>query len=164
VGPVLTRPDEELSFKNAVHAGYSGLNAFERLFADAIDKSGLAWARNPARSGYGIPLISVGPTTNFYPDFLIWTSQRVICVDTKGPHLVQEAARRKLLRIRPAGEGLRLDVQFISSGKFDDNLHQKGTAGFTCWGMRDDGNIRAETFEDLDAVVTYLVDDALHPQ
>lgn len=164
VGPVLTRPDEEVSFKNAVHDGYSGLNAFERLFADAIDKSGLVWARNPARSGYGIPLISVGPTANFYPDFLIWTSQRVICVDTKGPHLVHDTARRKLLRIRPAGEGLRLDVQFISSGKFDENLHQKSTTGFTCWGMRDDGNIRAETFEDLDTVVKYLVDDALHPE
>jgi type III restriction enzyme len=163
VGTVLARPDEVVPFTNAVHEGYAGLNTLEKPFADAIDKTGLTWARNPPRSGYGVPLISVGPTSNFYPDFLIWTADRVICIDTKGPHLVHETARRKLLRIRPAKEGPRLDVQFVSKGKYDDNLEQKHTGGYTCWGMGDDGTIKAVTFEDMDAVVEHLVDDGLHP-
>ncbi len=163
VGTVLARPDDVVPFTNAVHEAYAGLNTLERPFAEAIDQTGLSWARNPARSGYGIPLISVGPTSNFYPDFLVRTTERVICVDTKGPHLVHETARRKLLRIRPATEGPRLDVQFVSKGKYNDTLEQKSTGGYTCWGMGDDGTIQAFTFEDMEAVVNYLVDDSLHP-
>ena len=162
VGTALARPDEVVSFANAVHEGYAGLNTPERQFADAIDKTGLTWARNPSRSGYGIPLISVGPTSYFYPDFLVWTKERVLCVDTKGHHLVHEAARRKLLRIRPAAGQPRLDVQFVSKGKYDNNLEQKHTGGFTCWGMGDDGNIQAVPFDDMDAVVSYVVDDSMH--
>lgn len=164
VGTVLARPDDVVPFTNAVHEGYAGLNpTLERPFAEAIDRTGLTWARNPSRSGYGIPLISVGPTSNFYADFLVWTDERIICVDTKGPHLVHETARRKLLRIRPASEGPRLDVQFVSKGEYDDDLRQKHTGGFTCWGMGDDGTIRAVSFEDLHLAVKYLVDDGLHP-
>lgn len=163
IGSTLARPNDVVAYVNAVHAGYAGLNSLERPFADALDKTGLTWARNPPRSGFGIPLVSVGPTSNFYPDFLVWTQERVICVDTKGPHLVHETARRKLLRIRPASGGPRLDVQFVSSGKYNDNLDQKSTSGYTCWGLGDDGTIKAVNFEELDAVVTYLVDDSLHP-
>jgi type III restriction enzyme len=163
VGSVLARPDEVVPFNNAVHEGYAGLNTLERPFADAIDKTELTWARNPPRSGYGIPLISVGPTSNFYPDFLVWTAKRVICIDTKGPHLVHETARRKLLRIRPAADGPRLDVQFISKGKYGANLEQKNTEGFSCWGMADDGTIQAVTFDGMKELVKYLVDDSHYP-
>lgn len=162
VGPILARADEVVPFSNSVHEGYAGLNPLERPFADAIDKTGLTWARNPSRSGYGIPLISVGPTANFYPDFLIWTDERVICVDTKGAHLVHETARRKLLRIRPAKNGPRLDVQFVSNGKYDDTLEQKHTGGFTCWGLGDDGTIQSVHHNDMESVVKYLVQDNLH--
>jgi type III restriction enzyme len=162
VGAVLARPDEVVPFANAVHGAYAGLNTLERPFADAIDQTGLPWARNPARSGYGIPLISVGPTSNFYPDFLVWTAERVICVDTKGPHLVHETARRKLLRIRPAADGPRLDVQFVSKGTYDDSLEQRNISGYTSWGMGDDGTIQTHGFEDMEAVVKHLIDDAVH--
>ena len=162
VGAVLARPDDVVPFTNAVHGAYAGLNTLERPFADAIDQTGLAWARNPARSGYGIPLISVGPTSNFYPDFLVWTAERVICVDTKGPHLVHETARRKLLRIRAAADGPRLDVQFVSKGTYDDSLEQKNLSGYTSWGMGDDGTIQTHGFEDMEAVVKHLIDDAVH--
>jgi type III restriction enzyme len=162
VGTTLARPDDVVAFKNAVHEGYAGLNTLERPFADGIDETGLTWARNPARSGYGIPLISVGPTINFYPDFLVWTDERVICVDTKGPHLVHETARRKLLRIRPARDGLRLDVQFVSMGKYDDKMEQRHTGGYTCWGMSDDGTIQAVAFDGMRLVIQHLVDDRLH--
>ena len=110
VGSLSARPDELVIYKNAVHEGYAGLNSIEEPFANELDKSGLTWARNPSRSGYGIPLVSVGPTARFYPDFLIWTRDRVLCVDTKGPHLVDQTARRKLLTVKTSGVGRRLEI------------------------------------------------------
>lgn len=52
-----------MRFDNALHAGYEGLNPPERLFAHAIDKTGLTWVRNPPRSGYGIPLMEPDPVS-----------------------------------------------------------------------------------------------------
>lgn len=118
--------------------------------------------RNPPHGGFGIQLISAGPTSNFFPNFLIWTQDRVICVDTKDPNLVHETARRKLLRMRAAKKGPHLDVQFVSKGKYDANLEQKHIGGYTCWGMGDDGTIQAVHFDDMDSVVKYLVDDSVH--
>lgn len=161
VGPMLARPDEVLPFKNAVHEGYSGLNSIERPFAEAIDAIGLLWARNPSRTGYGIPLITPGPTTNFYPDFLIWTADRVLCVDTKGPQLVDSTARRKLLTIRPSGEGPRLEIWFVSEGKYDADLAQRDRDGYTLWGLGDDGGLRAAHYDELSALLAHLVDDDL---
>ncbi len=128
--------------------------------ARALDRTGLRWARNPSRSGFGIPLISIGPTDTFYPDVLIWTDERVICLDTKGGHLVDETARRKLLRIKPAKVGPRLDVQFVSPGKFDDAMVALDSDGFSQWFLRDDGQIAARYFEDLDMLVAAPVDDS----
>ena len=163
VGTMLVRPDEAIAYSNAVHDCYSGLNSLERPFADELDASGVTWARNPERSGYGIPLVSVGPTSNFYPDFIVWTAERVVCIDTKGPHLVHDTARRKLFRIRPGRSSKRLDVQFVSEGRWTDSLEQKTTSGFTAWGMGDDGTINALHFDDLKKLVSFLLDDTMHP-
>ena len=162
VGPVLARPDEVVPYKNAIHEGYAGLNSIEEPFADALDKVDLVWARNPSRTGYGIPLISIGPTSNFYPDFLIWTEERVLCVDTKGPQLVDSTARRKLLNIKPGKEGRRLDIQFVSEGKYDDELTRRDSDGYTYWGLADDGALNAVHFDEMDALIKHLVTDELH--
>ena len=156
---MLSRPDEIVTYKNAVHEGYSGLNSIERPFADALDKTGLTWARNPSRSGYGIPLITVGPTSNFYPDFLVWTAKRVLCVDTKGPQLVESTARRKLLTIKSTGEGRRVDIKFVSPGKYDDELTRHDSDGYTYWGLASDGSLNAVHFDELDALIKHLLDD-----
>lgn len=71
VGSALVRVNEMESFTNAIHDGYSGLNSLELAFARALDRTGVAWCRNPSRTGYAVPLISVGTTRNFYPDFLV---------------------------------------------------------------------------------------------
>ena len=75
VRPVLMRPDDVVPFTNSAHEGYSGLNKLELAFAKALDETGYDWCRNPARSGYGIPLITLGATRNFYPDFLVWVDE-----------------------------------------------------------------------------------------
>lgn len=148
---VLARADEVREFKNAVHDGYAGLNpTLEMPFAEALDHTGLPWCRNPPRTGYGIELVAIGNTQRFYPDFLVWTTKRVICLDTKGGHLVREAAGRKLLFIRPReGADRSLDIQFVSSGKWNNDLDQEGPDGFTRWGLNDQGKLRARFFESL---------------
>jgi type III restriction enzyme len=163
VGSVMVRLDEMTKYDNAVHEGYSGLNGDEKAFAAAIDATGPTWARNPVSSGFRVPLISVGPTSFFYPDFLVWTEGRVILVDTKGEHLIREAAARKMLRIKPASAGRRLDVQFVSIGHYDDGFNQLGRDGYTAWGLADDGSVSVIQFGDLDALIQQLLDDSLHP-
>lgn len=161
IGVTMARPDEVVPFINAVHEGYAGLNGLERPFAEEVDRTGLRWCRNPARTGYGIPLVSVGPTDNFYPDFLIWTKERVICVDTKGEHLIRETASRKLLSIKHADAGPRLEVQFVSEGRYGNDLVKIDKDGYTYWGLGPDGTINAIPFDDLHALVKRLTDDNL---
>lgn len=162
VGSLLARPDQVTQYRNAVHEGYSGLNGEEARFAQALDDFGLRWARNPDRTGYGIPLITAGPTRNFYPDFLLWTDLRVVCIDTKGSHLIQETAARKLLRVNYPGEGPRLDIQFVSVGRYNDHLERRDSEGYTAWSLADDGRISAQPFPALPEVIEYVANDKLH--
>lgn len=157
---ILARPDEVALFNNALHAGYAGLNGLEFPFATALDNAGLPWCRNPSRIGYGIPLVAVGSTDNFYPDFLVWTKKRVVCIDTKGGHLVAEAAGRKLLLIRPRSDIKRsLDVQFVTEGRLNQDLQKESPEGFTQWGLNDMAQLKAQHFESLDELVAHLLKD-----
>ena len=158
VGPVLGRDDDVQEFSNAIHDGYDGLNALERDFAQSIDRIGLTWCRNPPRTGYGIPLITLGTTTTFYPDFLVWKDDEVIAVDTKGEHLLLEAAGRKLLNVRPHKEvPTSLSVRFISKGKFNEQVQQEDREGFTLWSRREDGTLRADHHPNMTEAVTALL-------
>ena len=160
VGAALARRDELLIFENAIHVGYDGLNGPEISFAQYLDEAGHPWWRNPPRSGYGIPLVSIGPTNDFYPDFIVWRGSTVIAIDTKGAHLLQEAAMRKLLRIQPAEEtGERLLIRFVSEGRWSaHNLSQLSTDGFTVWGLKPDGTRRATHLDALEQVVERVLD------
>jgi type III restriction enzyme len=155
VGPVLVRQDEMERFKNALHEGYSGLNpTLEAPFARAIDKTGLTWCRNPSRSGYNIPLVSIGPTRNFYPDFLVWKDEDVFAIDTTGGHLLMDKTTRKLLSIAPATKSMgRLTVRLVSEGKWNANVEQEDSAGYTVWGQKQDNSLRAIHVESIAAAV-----------
>jgi type III restriction enzyme len=158
VGPGLAREEDIERFDNAIHEGYDGLNSLEREFAQHIDKTGLVWCRNPARTGYGIPLISIGTTSKFYPDFLIWNDDEVIAVDTKGEHLLLEAAGRKLLHVRAHKQvPITLQIRFVSKGKFNEHVQQESRDGFTLWSRREDGTLRAEHHEDMATAVKALL-------
>ncbi len=134
VGPILQSEDGLEPFSNAVHTGYSGLNtSLELPFARVLDRSGHPWARNPSQSGYRIPLVQPGKTTNFFPDFLVWKDEEVYALDTKGSHLHQDAMR-KLVSIKPAdGLATRLFVRFVSNGAVDEAGPQPDSSGFTAW-------------------------------
>ena len=154
VGATLERKEGLELFKNAVHEGYNGLNALELGFAKALDETGLTWCRNPSRSGYGIPLISIGRTTNFYPDFLVWKEGDVFAIDTTGGHLLHEKTGRKLLSIAPPkDEAGRLIVRFVSEGRWNTQLQQEDTSGYTVYAQKQDGSLRATYAVDVNAAV-----------
>lgn len=155
VGSALVRKDELESFDNALHEGYSGLNkSLELPFARAIDKTGLTWYRNPSRSGYNIPLISVGPTRNFYPDFLVWKGEDVFAIDTTGGHLLKEKTGRKLLSVEPATSGAgRLIVKLVSEGLWNADVQQDDSAGYTIWGRKQDNTLRAAHVDSIQDAV-----------
>lgn len=158
VGPVLAHEEEVEPFKNAIHEGYDGLNDLERDFSRAIDRAGVPWCRNPPRTGYGIPLITLGSTSTFYPDFLIWNGADVLAIDTKGAHLLLEAAGRKLLSIRtPPTATTKLSIKFVTKGRFNSQVQQEDREGFTLWSRREDGSLLATHYDSLDEVVESLV-------
>jgi len=158
VGPALVRKDEWETFDNALHDGYSGFNDLESRFAHAIDKTGLTWYRNPSRSGYNIPLISIGPTRNFYPDFLVWKGKDIFAIDTTGGHLLKDKTGRKLLSIEPPKpSAARLIVRLVSEGQWSAEVEQEDSAGYTVWGRKQDNALRAIHVDSVEAAVQRAV-------
>lgn len=135
VGEVMVDPTVAESFKNALHGSYSGLNkTLELPFAKELDKVGVAWCRNPPRSGFGIPLLSPGQSKVFYPDFLAWKGKHVFALDTKGEHILESELGRKLLAIEPHPKAkTKLLVRLISQGNWNDHPQRNSGDGFTVW-------------------------------
>jgi type III restriction enzyme len=117
---LLYNPNKSIRFNNSIHEKYSQLNKLEIEFVCELDKFNLKWCRNPARTGYPIPLITLGSTRNFYPDFLVFHENKIIAIDTSGEHLIKDKVDRKLLNIGP-----KLLVCFVSGGKWDEKLVEK---------------------------------------
>jgi type III restriction enzyme len=158
VGPALVRRTEMTAFKNSLHAGYSDMNPLEIAFGKALDTSGVVWCRNAPRSGYGIPLISIGTTKTFFPDFLVWQNEDVLVIDTTGAHLLRDKAARKLLAIAPAAPGMgRLTIRFVSQGKWDSQLQQIDPDGYTVWSQKQDMTLRATAFPMIEEAVEWVL-------
>lgn len=140
VGPALTDEANSESFTRALHASYSGLNGLEQRFARALDKTQRAWVRNPKGGGFHIPLLSLGGTTTFWPDFLVWVDKTVVAIDTKGHHLLQEASAGKLFDIDTLGEPAKVALRLVSEGKSEarstGEIARVGKDGFTVWSWK----------------------------
>lgn len=132
VFPTVRVPKKAIAYTNGLYARYAGMNRFERDFADALDKSGDLWHRNPSSSGFSIPLLSEGDTAKFFPDFLVWKGKYVFCLDTKGGHLLSDAVARKLFNIHD-GATLKLLNRFITEGKQDQLRGKALKDGYTVW-------------------------------
>lgn len=153
VGAVNGDPANLATFKNALHDGYSGLNTLERPCAEALDALGVTWARNPSRSGYPLPLLSMGSSKTFYADFIVWKGRHVYVLDTTGEHLLLEKTGRKLLNVAPKSGAQKLHVRLIAKGRWDENVHQMDKDGMTTWSLRNDGTLRAIHCADMTAAV-----------
>lgn len=155
VGPVLVRTDDMLTYTNSVHKAYSDLNTLEKAFAKALDKTGLTWCRNPSRSGYGIPLITLGRTRTFYPDFLVWKGNDVFALDTTAPHLLADKTGRKLLAIDPPKDSKgRLYVRFISPGTWTDVVEEQDSKGYTVWSLKQGNSLRTSKTANIEDSIT----------
>jgi type III restriction enzyme len=100
-------PDKCVEYKNAIHSKYSDLNNIEKKTAAVLDNLVEIddWCRNPAHYGYGIELIDeMGLTQNFFPDFLFWVGEIVVCLEVTAQFLEEDKLKRKLVRIAEAGE------------------------------------------------------------
>lgn len=160
IGSTLVRRSAMETFKNALHEGYDGLNDLERRFARALDETGLAWARNRSQTGYKIPLVTLGQTVWFFPDFLVWSGDTVICVDTKGAHLIEGDARRKLLAIEPHKDvSTRVVVKFVTEGTYRADGTADGKDGFSVWELSSGRELRTRPFDDLESVAKSFIPD-----
>jgi type III restriction enzyme len=137
VGEVMVDPTTAVPFTNSLHGSYSGLNkTLELPFAEALDKVGVTWCRNPPRSGFGIPLLSPGQCNAFYPDFLAWKGKNIFALDTKGEHILESELGRKLLAVEPNPKAkAKLLVRLISKGHWDDHPQRVSADGFTVWAL-----------------------------
>lgn len=158
IGSTLVRRSGIETFKNSLHEGYDGLNDLERRFARALDETSLPWARNRSQTGYKIPLVSLGQTVWFFPDFLIWAGEKVICVDTKGEHIVEGDARRKLLAINPHKKvSTTVEVKFVTTGTWKPDGTPDGKDGFSIWELGNGRDLRALPHDDLESVVRSFI-------
>jgi len=147
-------------FKNALHGEYNGFNPFELDVAQALDRLGKPWCRNPVgRDGYKIPVQELGADSNwFYPDFLFWSKpSEVWAIDPKGKHLLDAAVPSKLMDlgglpdIKP-----RLQIAFLVEGQYVADQQgfftRAGRQGLTLV-RRDSTKIKTIPLTDIDAAV-----------
>lgn len=156
VGSIAVNPAKFHEFENAVHEGYSDLNAFELEVARAIDGLGLEWVRNPSSGGFSIPLLQHEEPHRFFPDFLVWKGNRVFAIDPKGDHLVREAATSKLFEIRGDGNEALL-VRLLTEGRWATNPpRREGPGGYSVWSLRA-GQVKASHCPDVETAVKKAV-------
>lgn len=147
--PAYLARDQIEKFTNALHEGYDGLNpSLELPFARELDRLGLRWARNPSQSGYWIPIVRLGDRRKFYPDFLVWGTDGIFAIDTKGSHLEQDM-RDKLVRLAQAEGRPKVHLRFVIEGQFSSDGKRTGIEGYTVVGFRPDHTIKYLRVADL---------------
>lgn len=138
-------------FNNALHPEYNGLNPFEVKVAEALDTLGMEWCRNPSKTGYSIPIAEIGEgTTNFYPDFLLWSPSCLWAIDPKGAHLVNDAIYNKLMGVSDVQDmPLKIRVALVLEGEYvlgvKDRPQRRSGKGCTLIWKRNVG-VRAKNF------------------
>ena len=94
--------------------GTDGLNFWSFPFAHALDKQGIPGSEPITDRLPDSTTDSRGSTAFSYPDFIVWSGNDVFVIDTKGAHLLSEAATRKLLWIEPPRKAApRLFVKLV---------------------------------------------------
>lgn len=139
VDEVPVNKSEMLEFTYSLHPGYSksNFNKFELKFAEALDKTKKDWMRNPSKNFFDIPLLDGGNTKSFNPDFLVWVTNAIIAIDTKGDHLIHEDSVRKLFNIKKVRKGPDLYIRLVTEGQWNIDKNKIGNNGYTVWKIKD---------------------------
>lgn len=143
IGAVIVDSNSK-SFKNSIHEKYSDLNGLEEKFAIELDNLGYEWMRNPQNGYLKISLLDGKGTNNFNPDFIVWKSGRIFAIDTKGNHIIDSEARRKLFYVEKTEEGPDLDIKLISEKRYNNDGQVIDENGYTVWLVKQ-GKITTET-------------------
>lgn len=128
--------EDSTVFQHAVHERYSGLNQLEKAMALGIDQFKWPWLRNLAKGLFEIPLMDLGATRHFNPDFVVWGPDALYAIDTKGKHLIHEDAVRKLFHIESVPGTRPLYVRLVTEGEWNEEMKQTGPHGYTVWTLR----------------------------
>jgi type III restriction enzyme len=98
--------------------------------------------------------VSIGRTSHFYPDFLVWKGSDVFAIDTTGEHLIREKTWRKLLSIEPSSKVKeRLYVRLVTKGRYNEQGEQTSKDGYTVWRLRPDKTMGLDFSADLSGAV-----------
>jgi type III restriction enzyme len=155
IGSVVVDNDSR-TFKNSIHERYSDLNGFEERFAVELDNLGYDWMRNPQNGYLKIALLDGKGTNNFNPDFIVWSTGKIFAIDTKGNHIIDSEARRKLFYVEKTGEGSDLDIKLISEKRYNNDGQIIDENGYTVWLVKQ-GKITTETCAILSDAVKLCV-------
>ena len=136
VPSIYVDPHKCYTFDHSLHEKYSDFNQFELDFALELDKSKKTWFRNPRQGCFSIPLLDKGGTNSFNPDFIIWSNNKILAIDTKGDHLIQGDAARKLFTLKKYGKGPDLIVKLVTKGEWSNEIKKIGANGYTIWGFK----------------------------
>lgn len=161
VGPVAIDPSNAEDFSRSLHSRYSGLNDLEMRFAKALDKTQRVWASNPRNTGYFLPMLDLGTSATYWPDFLVWVDGKVVVIDTKGDHLLQEATASKLFEIDTLeGVPSRVVLRLVSEGQTQITsqgaLTRISPRGFTVWRWRNGKPSGVHCVDEKEALRTVL--------
>jgi type III restriction enzyme len=126
-------PKKAIEFKHSIHPKYSDFNNPELAFAKELDKTKKTWLRNPPRGLFEIPLLDLGDTNNFNPDFLVWTKGTIFAIDTKGDHLIANDSSRKLFTLEKRNKGPDLKIKLVTQGEWNSDKRKINDIGFTVW-------------------------------
>ena len=157
VGEAPVDISNNVSFTNAVHPAYSGLNPDEVDCAKAIDILGWNWFRNPSNGGLHLPLLIPGTNRSFYPDFVVWTDTITWLIDPKGANLIKEAAGRKLIAVESIPGQLPIKVCLITQGRWDKEFNQLSTDGVTAWRLKAGNTNQPEWYADFAALLRKII-------
>lgn len=82
----------------------------------------------------------------------------MLCVDTKGEHLIEADARRKLLSVQPhKNVPTTIEVKFVTPGKWKTDGTPDSGDGYSVWSLGSGQSLLALPHEDLESVVkTFL--------
>jgi type III restriction enzyme len=121
--------------KIVVSQTYANLSAGK--YADNLS----GFVVNPRNTGYFLPLLDLASSATYWPDFLVWIDNRVVVIDTKGDHLLQEATASKLFEIDTAdGTPAKVILRLVSEGQSQlttqGALARLSPRGLTVWRWR----------------------------
>lgn len=157
VKPIHVNINEMIKFNNGVHEGYSGFNDLEKRFAVQLDQFEFPWFRNKDVGFFSIPLLGINDTDNFNPDFVVWTDQDIIVIDTKGDHILAKDKDKKLFSLKNIGSGPNVKIRLVSEGKWRNENEKISKNGFTVWLMKS-GRVEPFSSDTLEESISLCLD------